>query len=133
MPIRGAEAEVLRGDPGSIITLLADPESTAGALTTNRSLLRKGSAGAPPHFHEHSAEMLYVLGGALAPHAFGPAVDRTPTSWWSSPGTARFDYYRLLDRLNRGEATPQEVSDSQERFDNHYVDSPVWRQARLSR
>jgi hypothetical protein len=42
----------------------------------------------------------------------------------------RFDYYRLLDRVQRGEASPQEIRDSQDRFDNHYVDSPVWKAAR---
>lgn len=51
----------------------------------------------------------------------------TQTSSSCSPGTARFDYYRLLDRVHRGEADPQEIADSQDRFDNHYVDSPVWR------
>lgn len=156
MPIRAAEAEVLRGDPDSVITLLADPDTTAGVLTSNRSLLRQGSAGAPPHFHKHSAEMLYLLGGALdvmvddrvvtltegdlivlpalTPHAFAPAADTDAEFLVAfTPGTARFDYYRLLDRLHRGEATPQQVIDSQSRFDNHYVDSPLWTNARLSR
>ena len=153
-PIRATEAEVLRGDPNSIITLLADPDVTAGALTSNRSLLRKGSAGAPPHLHQHSAEMLYILGGALdvllddrivtlsegdlvvvppgSPHAFAPAADtEAELLVVFTPGTARFDYYRLLDRLHRGEASAQQVTDSQERFDNHYVDSPLWTRSRL--
>ncbi len=47
-----------------------------------------------------------------------------------APGVPRFDYYRLLDRVHRGEASPREILDSQERFDNHYVDSPIWRRAR---
>jgi hypothetical protein len=41
-----------------------------------------------------------------------------------------FDYYRLLDRVHRGEADPREIGESQERFDNHYVDSPLWRETR---
>lgn len=44
-----------------------------------------------------------------------------------TPGMARFDYLRLLGRVMRGEASPQEIADSSERFDNHYVDSPLWR------
>jgi len=152
-PVRAQVAEVLRGDPGSVITLLADPEQTGGALTSNRSLLRRGSAGAPPHFHERSAEMFYVLGGALdllvddrittlrygdlmvvppgVPHAFAPAADTdADVLVVFTPGTARFEYYRLLDRLHRGQASAQDVTESQERFDNHYVDSPVWRSSR---
>jgi len=33
----------------------------------------------------------------------------------------------------RGEADPQEIKESSERFDNHYVDSPVWREALAAR
>lgn len=154
-PVRGQAVEVLRGDPGSVITLLADPEQSGGALTSNRSLLRRGSAGAPPHFHERSAEMFYVLGGALdvlvhdristlrcgdllvvpprVPHAFAPAADTdADVLVVFTPGTSRFEYYRLLDRLHRGQASPQDITESQERFDNHYVDSPVWQSRRGS-
>jgi hypothetical protein len=42
----------------------------------------------------------------------------------------RFGYFRLAGRVLRGEADPAEVLATQERFDNHFVDSPVWR-ARL--
>lgn len=150
--VRANDAEVLGSDPSSVITLLADPDTTGGALTSNRSLLRAGSAGAPPHLHHRSAELFFVLGGALqaltgdevhtlgegdfllvppnVPHAFGPTADSDADILVVfTPGTARFDYYRLLDRLHRGDASTQEILDSQERFDNHYVDSPVWREA----
>ena len=40
-----------------------------------------------------------------------------------TPGTARADYYRLLDRAHRGEAEWAEIAETQERFDNHYVES----------
>lgn len=149
-PVRARDAEVLRGDPNGTITLLADPEHTAGLLTSNRSLLRAGSIGAPPHLHVSSAEVLHVLDGALdvlldeqvttltagdllvvppgTTHAFAPAAGSDADVFvLFTPGTARFDYYRLLDRVHRGEADPQEIADSQDRFDNHYVDSPVWR------
>ncbi len=42
----------------------------------------------------------------------------------------RFDHYRLLDRVQRGQADPAEIRASRDRFDNHYVDSPAWRAAR---
>ncbi|MGI5366169.1 hypothetical protein [Streptomyces iakyrus] len=45
----------------------------------------------------------------------------------------RSTYLRLLGRVMRGEADPQEIKDSSERFDNHYVDSPVWREALATR
>ena len=148
-PVRGGAAEVLSGDPGSLITLLADPEHTAGLLTANRSLLRAGSAGAPAHQHQRSAEVFYLLGGALdvlvvdsvttlsasdllvvpphTTHAFAPTTDvHADVLVLFTPGTARFDYYRLLDRLHRGEATVADVQHSQDRFDNHYVPSPIW-------
>ncbi len=41
-----------------------------------------------------------------------------------TPGAGRFDYLRLLGRVMRGEADPQEIKDSSERFDNHRVESP---------
>lgn len=41
----------------------------------------------------------------------------------------RFDYLRLLGRVMRGEADPKEIAGSADRFDNHYVESPVWRAA----
>ena len=149
-PVRARDAEVLQGDPNGTITLLADPEHTGGLLTSNRSLLRAGSVGAPPHLHHTSAEVLHLLDGGLdvlldeqvttltagdllvvppgTRHAFAPAAGRDADVFvLFAPGTARFDYYRLLDRVHRGEADPQEVADSQDRFDNHYVDSPVWR------
>jgi uncharacterized cupin superfamily protein len=148
-PRRAGAVEVLTGDPGSVLTLLADPEHTGGTLTANRSLLRAGSAGAPPHLHRRSAEMFYLLGGVLdvlvdeevttlepgdllvvpagTAHAFAPAAGRdADVLVVFTPGTARFDYYRLLDGLHRGTASAQDVRDSQQRFDNHYVESAAW-------
>ncbi len=37
----------------------------------------------------------------------------------------RFDRLRLLGRVMRGEASPQEIKDSSELYDTHYVDSPL--------
>jgi mannose-6-phosphate isomerase-like protein (cupin superfamily) len=150
---RPAAAEILDGDPGSLITLLADPEHTGGRLTSNRSLMRAGSEGAPPHYHRRSAELFFVLGGRLTvlldedivtleagdllvvppgmPHAFAPTADTdADVLFVFTPGTARFEYFRLLDRAHRGEARWELISETQDRFDNHYVDSPIWREAR---
>jgi hypothetical protein len=32
----------------------------------------------------------------------------------------------LLDRLHEGDASVQDLYDTQDHFDNHYVDSPAW-------
>ena len=150
---RRAAAEILDGDPGSLITLLADPEHTGGRLTSNRSLMRAGSDGAPPHYHRRSAEVFFVLDGRLMvlldedivtleasdllvvppgmPHAFAPPADTdADVLFVFTPGTARFEYFRLLDRAHRGDVGWERISETQDRFDNHYVDSPVWREAR---
>ena len=87
--------------------------------------MRAGSAGAPPHRHQRSAELFFVLDGALdvlledrivtleqgdllvvppgVTHAFAPPADRdADVLFVFTPGTARADYYRLLDaRLSR--------------------------------
>src|SRR5687768_12046335 len=63
--VRAAQAEVLESDPASVITLLLDPEHTGGVLTSNRTLLRSGTDGAPPHRHTRSGELFFVLDGAL--------------------------------------------------------------------
>jgi quercetin dioxygenase-like cupin family protein len=147
--VRSADAEVLDGDPGGTITLLADAAGTGGALTAHRSTFRAGAAGAPPHTHTRASELFLVLDGALrvlvdqevvvlragdllvvppgVPHAFeaAPGTD-AEVLFVLTPARERAEYYRLLDRVHRGQADWAEVGASQERFDNHYVDSPEW-------
>jgi mannose-6-phosphate isomerase-like protein (cupin superfamily) len=148
--VTATEAEVLEDGPTSLITLLADADVTHGALTVNRSLLRRGSPGAPPHFHTRATETFFVLDGTLQvlageeivtlrrgdllvvpphlPHAFAPAAGEEADILVSfTPGIMRFDYYRLLERVYQGEASPQEIGATSEQFDNHYFDSPIWR------
>ena len=144
---------MLGSDPTSVITLLADANDTFGHLTSNLTRFEAGSDGAPPHFHERGAELFFVIDGALemllddevqifgkgdlvvvpprVPHAFGPATgSHAEVLIVCAPGRERFEYYRLLDRLHRGEATGEDVAATQDRFDNHYVDSPTWQAAR---
>ncbi|MFI7490004.1 cupin domain-containing protein [Micromonospora echinaurantiaca] len=148
--VQATDATVLADGPTSLITLLADAGATAGALTANRATLHRGSPGAPPHLHTRAAEAFFVLDGVLdvlvgeeirtlrkgdfllvpahTPHAFAPARDEAADVLVVfTPGIDRFDYYRLLERVYRGEADPAEIGASGERFDNHYVDSPLWR------
>ena len=151
--VRAAGAEVLGSDPTSVITLLADAVDTDGHLTSNRTRFEAGSEGAPPHFHEYGAELFFVLDGAIemllgdevtvfgtgdfvvvpprVVHAFGPAAGSgADVLVVCAPGRERFEYYRLLDRLHQGEATGQDLIDTQDRYDNHYVTSSAWPAAR---
>jgi mannose-6-phosphate isomerase-like protein (cupin superfamily) len=144
--VRATDAEVLSA---SGITLLADAEGTGGVLTSNRSFMAEGSDGAPPHFHRGAAELFYVLDGKLdvlldkeivtvtandllvvpagLPHAFAPAAGSSADVLFVyTPSKPRFDYYRLLERLYTGAADVAELADTQDRYDNHYVDSSVW-------
>ncbi|MGG8408307.1 cupin domain-containing protein [Streptomyces sp. 12297] len=150
---RAATAEALYDAPGSLITLLADSDTTGGALTCNTAHFEEGAAGAPAHFHTRATEFFFVTSGRLevllgeeiltlgkgdflavppgTPHAFAPAPGTGAEVFVGfTPGMDRFDYYRLLGRVNAGEATFQDIRDSSEQYDNHYVDSVVWRERR---
>lgn len=145
--IRGNEAERL---DTMGVRLYADHRTTHGRFSANATHLPPGAGGPPPHFHTSSAELFYLLGGALRvlagdeihtlhegdllvvppnmPHAWAATPDAPADALIIfTPGIERFDYFRLGDRIRKGEASPQEILDSQDRYDNHFVDSPVWR------
>ncbi|NEA56162.1 cupin domain-containing protein [Streptomyces sp. SID13666] len=134
------------------MTLLADCGTDGSSLTSYRSQFTEGAVGAPAHFHTRASELFFVIGGSLqvlvddevkilnegdlllvpphTPHAFAAAPGaEADVLFVFTPGMPRFDYLRLLGRVMRGEASPQEIKDSSEQYDNHYVDSPVWRAA----
>ncbi len=122
---RANEAEVV-GVPSAKVRLLVDSGATGGALSTVRVTLDKGADGARPHRHDHSAEMFYVLDGAVQvlsgaeivkaepgdvivvpprmPHAFstqrGTSAELLIVI---APGVERFEYFRQLTRIARGE------------------------------
>ncbi|MFI1256956.1 cupin domain-containing protein [Streptomyces netropsis] len=148
---RSADAETTC-DPSSVMTLLADCGTDGSSLTSYRSTFSEGAVGAPAHFHTRASELFFVISGSLqvlvddevkilnagdlllvpphTPHAFAAAPGcEADVLFVFTPGMPRFDYLRLLGRVMRGEASPQEIKDSSEHFDNHYVDSPVWRAA----
>ncbi|QES47407.1 cupin domain-containing protein [Streptomyces venezuelae] len=148
---RHADAETC-ADPSSVMTLLADSDSTDDGFTSYRSTFAKGAVGAPAHFHTKATELFFVISGSLqvlvgeevtvleagdflavpphTPHAFAAAPGcEADVLFVFTPGMGRFDYLRLLGRVMRGEADPKEIAESAERFDNHYVDSPAWRAA----
>ncbi|WP_328613673.1 cupin domain-containing protein [Amycolatopsis sp. NBC_00355] len=152
--VRHDEAEQLGTTPDTM-TLLADVSQTGGHLSTNRASLGRGRDGATPHFHTASAEMFFMLDGELevlqdeevvtvrtgdmlfvpphTTHAFG-ATSRSAADVLIvfTPGVERFEYFRMIDRIRRGEASPAEILASQDRFDNHFVDSEAWRAVRAA-
>ncbi|MFG2220021.1 cupin domain-containing protein [Streptomyces sp. NPDC048685] len=153
--VRDAEAELL-GSADSTVRLFADASTTGGAVSAQRVTLTAGTDGASPHRHTGSAELFFVLGGRLQalagdsvitadegdfllvppglPHAFAAEPDAgADVLIVITPGVERFDYFRLLDRVSKGTADPRELLDSQERFDNFFVESATWQRARPRR
>ncbi|GAA2132821.1 cupin domain-containing protein [Glycomyces algeriensis] len=150
---RAATAERLAHAQQSVMTLLADSSQTGGALSVHRSTFPNGGDGAPSHFHTGTSESLFVISGRLQvltgdevivleagdfvtippglPHAFGAAAGHdADVLAVFTPAADRFDYYRLLERVVAGEADPKEIPASGEQYDNHYVASEAWQQAR---
>jgi quercetin dioxygenase-like cupin family protein len=146
--VRAADAEVL-GWSSVTINLLADANATGGALSVMRTTIAPDTEGAKPHSHSKSAEMFYVLDGqseiltgrrvlsanagdlVVVPpdqvHAFGTPRERgAEILIVQAPGLERFEYFRLVERLMKGEATIEDLLATQELYDNHFVDSPEW-------
>ncbi|MDF6017489.1 cupin domain-containing protein [Streptomyces sp. JH34] len=139
-------------DPSSTMRLLGEAGDGEGGFTSYRSTFAEGAVGAPAHFHTRATELFFVVGGALRVLVgeevtvlregdFLAVPPRTPHAFAAAPGLTadvlfvfdrsmdRFAYLRLLGRVMRGEADPKEIAESAERFDNHYVESAVWRAA----
>jgi mannose-6-phosphate isomerase-like protein (cupin superfamily) len=149
--VRADDAETLGVAPATI-QLLADGDPASGAVSVARSRLGKGTDGPPPHYHGGSAEIFFIIEGGLhvlagervitvaegdfllvppnTAHAFCTPADTGVDMLFLMPGAERFEYFRLGDRIRQGNARPQELLDTQDRFDNHFLDSPVWRQFR---
>jgi quercetin dioxygenase-like cupin family protein len=146
--VRDAEAEVVGRAP-TTVKLLADSSATGGALSTQRVTLTGGADGAKPHWHNNSAEMFFLLDGAAEilsgedvvtaglgdlvvvppgrPHAFAavPGAD-ADLLIVLTPGVERFEYFRHLQRIALGEASPESLLEVQELYDNHFLRSEAW-------
>jgi quercetin dioxygenase-like cupin family protein len=152
--VRSAAAETL-GNPDQppAVRLLADSSATGGALSAQRVFLGRGAEGANPHRHTRSSEMFYVLDGSVQilagtevvtmqqgdlavvpphlPHAFAATADSgADLLIMITPGVERFGYFRLLARLQMGQATRDDLLAAQDPYDNYFLDSPEWRAAR---
>lgn len=152
--VRSADAETIT-NPAVTIQLLADSPDTGGALSTQRVVLGAGVDGAVPHTHELSTEMFYVLSGSVdvlvdsqvrtattgdlvvvppgMAHAFGATPGHSAELLIViTPGVERFEYFRHLARVARGEVTAESLLDEQDRYDTHFLLSPPWKAARSS-
>ncbi|MBF6320094.1 cupin domain-containing protein [Nocardia cyriacigeorgica] len=142
------ETELLSTDD-TRVRLLIDSDDTGGTVSTVEVTLARGADGAAPHFHTRSDELFYVADGELQllageeivtvgaggsivvprymTHAFGATPDSGARILIAlMPGVQRFDYFRLLDRIAKGEATLADLAATQDEFDNHFVDAPHW-------
>jgi quercetin dioxygenase-like cupin family protein len=150
--VRSGDAEVVGRAP-TTVRLLADSSTTGGALSTQRVTLADGADGARPHRHDDSAEMFYMLDGAARllsgddvvtaergdlvivppgrPHAFAaaPGCD-ADILIVITPGVERFEYFRHLQRIALGEATPESLLDVQETYDTYFLASTGWDERR---
>jgi hypothetical protein len=43
-----------------------------------------------------------------------------------APGIERFDYFRLLEPVAKGEAGSAELQAAQDVYDNHFLESAAW-------
>ena len=149
---RGTEAEIA-GASTAKVRPLVDSSSTGGALSTVRVTLEKGADGARPHRHDRSAEMFYVLDGAVRvlsgseilsaeqgdvivvpprmPHAFSTQRGTSAALLIViAPGVERFEYFRQLTRIARGEQPPESLREVQDLYDTYFLNSPEWEAAR---
>ncbi|HEV3356873.1 MAG TPA: cupin domain-containing protein [Pseudonocardiaceae bacterium] len=146
--VRADDAEVLAQGP-STIRLLADSDDTGGALSTQIVQLGRNVPGAVPHRHDSSAEMFYILDGIVdvlsgtdvvrankgdllvvpagVPHAFGAACGHgAELLIVITPGVQRFEYFRHLGRIVRGELPRESLLAEQQRYDTYFLASPTW-------
>ena len=128
--------------------LYADSSATGGALSCQRIMLAGGASGAAPHHHDRSSELFYVVSGAAqlladdrvlsvhqgdlvvvrpgTVHAFAaaPASDADLPAMITS-GVERFEYFRPLERIAKGQARPESILEVQERSDNYFDQTPL--------
>ncbi|MDA3647137.1 cupin domain-containing protein [Saccharopolyspora indica] len=145
--VHADEAEVIQA--GTTQTLLADSSATGGFTGANLISIPAGGDGAHPHVHEKSAEAFYVLAGTVeillddrietvgkggfvvvppgVTHAFAATGDSAAEIFiYITPGVERFEFFRLLQRITRGETPESALEAIQDRYDVHFTTSPVW-------
>ncbi len=138
-------AEVVTGD-GTKLWLLADSSDACGVLGANRIRLEKGVDGAKMHYHKLSSEAFYVLDGVLkmviegktvmigkggyviippgVKHSFAATADAVADLFVTLvPGVERFEYFRMLPSIMRGELDEQKLHDVHVSYDVYFTDT----------
>lgn len=146
---RADSAETLALGP-DFMRLLLDADATGGAISAHHARLTDGALGANPHRHRISSEVFYMVHGSLdvlvgedlvritsgdlavAPpgvtHAFAasPGCD-ADVFVFITPGVQRFDFFRQVSLVVRGEGDRDALLHMQSDFDIFAVDDPNWR------
>lgn len=151
--VRNQEREILRTASGASTGLVVDSDATGGAVSVLEISLATGADGAAPHYHTRSSELFFVVSGqidiltgdrvntlkagdtAVVPplthHAFAASPDSEAHLYTVlAPGVQRFGYFRLLDDIFSGRTDRSELEAAQAQYDNWFVDSPAWGEAR---
>jgi hypothetical protein len=50
-----------------------------------------------------------------------------------APGIERFEYFRKITRIARGQEPPESLRDVQELYDTYFLNSPEWEARRLNK
>ena len=149
--VNHSDMPVLGSPHVATIGLLADAAATGGALSVVRVTLAGGADGAQPHRHKTGTELFYLLSGRAQvlvgerlvqagegdllvvppalPHAFA-ALPGHPADLLIviAPGTDRFEYFRMLERIALGTLPGDSLLREQERFDTWFLASRAWEQ-----
>ncbi|KAA8877406.1 cupin domain-containing protein [Nocardia colli] len=148
--VQESEVEAVALPGGGSFQLLEDSQNSEGLFGANRLVLAAGANGTRPHHHTQSTEIFYVLDGIMeflvdgelsavrkgglvvvppgTVHAFGASADG-PAEFLAvlTPGIVRFEYFRQLGRIARGEAEWDSMDELHDRFDVHFDGDPEWR------
>jgi mannose-6-phosphate isomerase-like protein (cupin superfamily) len=131
------------------IHLLLDASQTHGAISAHRVQLHSGGTEASPHHHTRSSELFYVLGGTIdvltgdhvrtasagdlvlvppgVAHAFAAASGASGELLVIvTPGIERFEFFRQLERVVRGDCDPAEFMSDQAKYDTYPAESAAW-------
>ena len=77
-------------------------------------------------------DLIMVPPGTTHAFAAAPASD-TDLLIIITPGVERFEYFRQLQRIATGAAPLESILETQDLYDNHFDESPVWQQTLASR
>jgi oxalate decarboxylase/phosphoglucose isomerase-like protein (cupin superfamily) len=107
------------------------PRALLVSPSGRKSPVRARSLPSPPGVIT-VAQGAFLLVPPNTAHVFCTPGDTGVDMLFLMPGAERFEYFRLGERIQQGKSSPQELLESQDRFDNHFLDSPVWRRFRGS-